>query len=191
MNQYIYKRSVVARRTGGGNSDTGPNAQVLCKDGKYVNTGQVTPERMLALAAWMDEHGLAGDLLDEKYRDPGVITQNQSHIRELFVAFLATITRDEAYHGLQKRGSNTGAVRSPDEVMQDPHLEDRAFWTDVEYPELGKTFRHPGSPAIFNGSPWRISRPAPLTGEHNEDILCGELGLSKEELAVLVKGGAA
>ena len=187
VNQYVYKGSVVLRRTGGGNSDTGPNAQVLCKDGKYVNVGQVTPERVLMLAAWMDERGLAGDLLDEKYRDPGVISENQSHIRELFVSFLATITRDEAYHGLQKRGSNTGAIRSPDEVMQDPHLEDRAFWTDVEYPEIGKTFRHTGSAAIFNGSPWRISRRAPLIGEHNEDILCGELGLSKAELAALIE----
>ena len=116
-----------------------------------------------------------------------MISENQSHIRELFVSFLATITRDEAYHGLQKRGSNTGAIRSPDEVMQDPHLEDRAFWTDVEYPEIGKTFRHTGSAAIFNGSPWRISRRAPLIGEHNEDILCGELGLSKAELAALIE----
>ena len=94
----------------------------------------------MTLAAWIDEHGLASDLLDEKYRSPGVISENQSHIRESFVNFLANLTRDEAYHDLQKRGSNTGAIRSPDEVMQDPHPEDRAFWTDVEYPELGKTF---------------------------------------------------
>ena len=104
----------------------------------------------MTLAAWIDEHGLASDLLDEKYRSPGVISENQSHIRESFVNFLANLTRDEAYHGLQKRGSNTGAIRSPDEVMQDPHPEDRAFWTDVEYPELGKTFRHTGSAAIEN-----------------------------------------
>ena len=139
----------------------------------------------MTLAAWMDEHGLESGLLDEKYWAPGVIAENQSHIREIFVNFLASLTRDEAYHGLQKRGSNTGAIRSPDEVMQDPHPEDRAFWTDVEYPELGKTFRHTGSAAIFNGSPWKISRRAPLIGEHNEEILCGELGLSKAKLAVL------
>ncbi len=190
VNQYIYKRNVIPRRTGGGNTATGPNAQVLCKDGKYVNVGQVTPERVLMLAPWMDEHGLAGDLLDEKYRDPTVIAESQSHIRGILVNFLANIPRDEAYHGLQKRGSNTGAIRSPDEVMQDPHLEDRRFWTDVEYLELGKTFRHPGPAAIFNGSPWRISRRAPLIGEHNEEVLCGELGLSKAELAVLAEGGS-
>ena len=187
VNQYIYSRSVVPRRVGGGNSATGPNAQVLCKDGKYVNVGQVTPERIVTLAGWMDEYGLAGDLLDEKYREPGAIAENQPHIRELFVKFLANLTRDEAYHGLQQRGSNTGAIRSPDDVMQDPHLEDRGFWTEVEYPEIGKTLRHPGPAAIFNGSPWRISRRAPLIGEHNEEIMCGELGLSMSELTALVK----
>ena len=49
---------------------------------------------------------------------------------ELLVNFLANLTRDEASHGLQKRGSNTEAIRSPDEVKQNPRLEDRAFWTD-------------------------------------------------------------
>ena len=189
MNQYIYKGRVVPRRTGGGNTNTGPNAQVLCKDGKYVNVGQVTPERILTLAPWLDEHGLAGDLLDEKYQDATVVAENQSHIRGIFENFLANIPRDEAYRGLQQRGSNAGAIRSPDEVMQDPHLEDRGFWTDVEYPELGKTLRHPGPGAIFNGSPWRISRRAPFVGEHNEEVLCGELGVSPAELAALAEGG--
>jgi crotonobetainyl-CoA:carnitine CoA-transferase CaiB-like acyl-CoA transferase len=174
---------------GGGNSAVGAIPQVLCKDGKYVNLNQVTPERVPALAGWMDEHGMAEDLLEEKYKDPAVIAESQSHIRELLVNFLANITRDEAYHGLQKRGYNTGAVRSPDEVLEDPHLEDRGFWTNVEYLEIGKTLRHPGPAAICNGSPWRISRRAPLIGEHNEEVLCGEMGLSKAELAVLTEGG--
>lgn len=61
-----------------------------------------------------------------------MIAENQSHIREILVNFLANLTRDEAYHGLQKRDSNTGTIQSRDEVMQDPHPKDRAFWTDVE-----------------------------------------------------------
>jgi hypothetical protein len=41
--------------------------------------------------------------------------------------------------------------------------------------------------AIYNGSPWWISRRAPLIGEHNAEILCGELGLSSGELTVLME----
>jgi crotonobetainyl-CoA:carnitine CoA-transferase CaiB-like acyl-CoA transferase len=59
----------------------------------------------------------------------------------------------------------------------------------VDYPEVGAKLRHPGPAGIFNGSPWRISRRAPLVGEHNEEVLCGELGLTRAELAVLAEGG--
>src|SRR5260370_15595651 len=44
---------------------------------------------------------------------------------------------------------------------------------------------YPGEAAIYNGSPWRISQRAPLIGEHNTQIFCDELGLSRGERCVL------
>jgi crotonobetainyl-CoA:carnitine CoA-transferase CaiB-like acyl-CoA transferase len=76
-----------------------------------------------------------------------------------------------------------------DEIIDDPHLQDRGFFVDVEHPELGRTFMYPGAPAIYSKAPWRISRRAPLIGEHNTEIFCGELGVSREELAVLAESG--
>ena len=50
--------------------------------------------------------------------------------------------------------------------------------------------RYYADPAgIYNNSPWRISRRAPLIGEHNEEIYCGELALGKTELAYLAEAG--
>ena len=60
----------------------------------------------------------------------------------------------------------------------------------MEHPELARSFTYPGEAAIYNGSPWRISRRAPLLGEHNAEIFCGELGLSRAELLVLAEGSA-
>ena len=192
VNIYIYTGKVAPRTTGrGGGISVSPKAQHLCKDGKYLNAGilnRLNPNQIQVLAEWMDEYGLADDLSDEKYQDPAVITENRPYINKLLSNFFANITRDEAYHGGQKRGFNMGAIRSPDEVLEDPHLEDRGFWTDVEYPEIGKTFRHPGPAGIFNGSPWKISRRAPLIGEHNKEILCGEFGLSEAKLTILSEG---
>ena len=150
---------------------------------------RLNPDRLRVLAQWMDGYDMAGDLMDEEYLDPKVVTENRPHINELLASFFAHITQDEAYHGVQQRDFAMGAVRSPDEVMEDPHLEDRGFWAEVEYPEVGKKFRHPGPAGIFNGSPWRISRRAPLIGENNEEVFCRELGLSRPELAVLAEGG--
>jgi len=102
---------------------------------------------------------------------------------------VANLTRDEIAHGGQERGFNWGAVRAPDELVDEGHLNDRGFWVDVDHTELGKTYKYPGAAGIYNGSPWRISRRAPLIGEHNEEILCGELGFHKTELAYLAEAG--
>ena len=72
-------------------------------------------------------------------------------------------------------------------LLDDLHLHDRGFWKEVEHPELGRSFVYPGEAAIYNGSPWRISRRAPLIGEHNTEIFCDELGLSRGELSVLAE----
>ena len=74
-----------------------------------------------------------------------------------------------------------------EQLLDDAHLRDRGFWKEVEHPELGHSFIYPGEAAIYNGSPWRISRRAPLIGEHNTEIFCDELGLSRGELSVLAE----
>jgi len=94
---------------------------------------------------------------------------------------------EEVYHSAQARGFTWGAVRTPEALLDDAHLHDRGFWKEVEHPELGRNFVYPGEAAIYNGSPWRISRRAPLIGEHNAEILCDELGLSRSELSILAE----
>ena len=194
---YIYTGEEVRRNTGRhASSRTGfsqPKSQLLCKDGKYMNASvapaRLNPKQLRALAEWMDGYGMAGDLLDDKYQDTQVIRENGEYIHKLFVEFVANRTQDEVYHGGQERGFAWGAIRTPDDLVNDGHLSDRGFWTQVEHPELKSTFTYPGHAGIYNGSPWRIYRRAPLIGEHNEEVLCKELGLSKQELSLLGENG--
>jgi formyl-CoA transferase len=76
-----------------------------------------------------------------------------------------------------------------DEILDDQHLRDRSFFTEMSHPELDRSFIYPGPAALYSQSPWRISRRAPLIGEHNAELFCGELGLSRAELAVLAEAG--
>ena len=194
---YEYTGEEVRRNTGRHASSVAsfnmPKSQLMCKDGKYINAGiapaRLTPERLRVLAEWMDSYGMAGDLLDDKYNDPQFIKDNGQNISGLFVDFVASRTQDELYHGGQQRGFAWGAIRTPDDLINDGHLEDRGFWTDVEHPELSKTFKYPGPAGIYNDSPWAISRRAPLIGEHNQEIYCDEFGIKKEELAVMTENG--
>jgi len=192
VNTYIYQGDVVLRQTGRHASVVPTElSQLQCKDGKYVNAAasRVTFREFPTLVEWMDSHGLAGDLTDERYKDSAVFEDSGDHINDVVANFAANLTRDEIAHGGQERGFNWGAVRTPDELIDEGHLNDRGFWVDVPHPELGKTFKYPGPAGIYNGSPWRISRRAPLIGEHNEDIFCGELALQKTELVYLAEAG--
>jgi len=60
---------------------------------------------------------------------------------------------------------------------------------EVEHPELGTTITYPGAFGIFSEMSPRISRRAPLIGEHNEEIYEKELGISREKLITLKQAG--
>jgi crotonobetainyl-CoA:carnitine CoA-transferase CaiB-like acyl-CoA transferase len=187
---YIYRGETLQRQTGRHHAaNPTPRTQFRAKDGTYVTaliSGGLNPRNVTNLANLMDQFGLAGDLKDPKYQDPAVIAANTSHIiDDLLANFIASLPAEEIYHAAQERGFTWGAVRAPEALLDDAHLHDRGFWKEVDHPELGRSFVYPGEPAIYNGSPWQISRRAPLIGEHNTEIFSGELGLSQAQLAVL------
>jgi benzylsuccinate CoA-transferase BbsE subunit len=191
---YIYRNEVVQRHTGRHHAPgPTPPTQFRSKDGQYVTAlvaGRLNPRYVKDLAELLDSYGLAGDLKDPKYQDAKVIEANKDHIIEELVAnFIANLPAEEVYHAAQRRGFTWEAVRAPEALLDDAHLHDRGFWKQVEHPELGRSFVYPGEAAIYNGSPWRISRRAPLIGEHNQEMFCGELGLSQQELCMLAENG--
>ncbi|HET7881796.1 MAG TPA: CoA transferase [Acetobacteraceae bacterium] len=191
---YVYRGEVLKRQTGRHHAaGTTPRTQFRASDGNYVCAllgGRLNPRFVRELAELLDGYGMAGDLKDPKYQDQAFVTENTSHIIDDLVAnFIASVPAEEAYHAAQQRGFTWGAVRAPEALLDDPHLHDRGFWKQVEHPELGRSFTYPGEVAIYSDSPWRIARRAPLIGEHNLEIFCGELGLSRGELAVLAENG--
>jgi len=189
---YVYRGEVLQRQTGRHHAVAPtPRTQFLAKDGRYVTAliaGGLNPRNVKILSELMEPYGMAVDLKDPKYQDPAVVTAHASHIiDDVLAAFIASLPADDVYHAAQERGLTWGAVRPPEALLEDPHLHDRGFWKQVEHPELGRSYTYPGEPAIFSDSPWRISRRAPLIGEHNAEIFCGELGISPTELSVLAE----
>ena len=75
-----------------------------------------------------------------------------------------------------------------DQVLEDPHVKARGVIQEMEHPTAGKV-RTPGFPVKLSRSPASIRRPAPVLGEHNEEILTQLLGYTKEEVSGLRKAG--
>jgi crotonobetainyl-CoA:carnitine CoA-transferase CaiB-like acyl-CoA transferase len=67
-------------------------------------------------------------------------------------------------------------------VMPNPQLEHRRFFQTLVHPVTGET-RYPGLPMRFSALGPHLHRsPPPTLGQHNAEILGGELGLSADEL---------
>jgi crotonobetainyl-CoA:carnitine CoA-transferase CaiB-like acyl-CoA transferase len=64
----------------------------------------------------------------------------------------------------------------------------RSFWEEVTHPIVGP-MRFPGWPMRYSSrsAPW-YQRPAPLLGQHNDEVLKA-LGMTDEELAALRADG--
>ena len=113
----------------------------------------------------------------------------RTEIRPRIVEWAKNYPREEIYHQGQAANSPFAMVNSPADVAGSDHLKSRGFFVEVEHPVAGKV-RQPGAPFIMSETPWAVERPAPTMGQHNEEILCGLIGYSKEELVKLRKEGA-
>jgi crotonobetainyl-CoA:carnitine CoA-transferase CaiB-like acyl-CoA transferase len=79
------------------------------------------------------------------------------------------------------------AALAVQDLLEAPQLKARGFFQEIDHPAAGRLI-YPGPPFRPEAMPWQAAR-APLMGEHNEEIYCGELELSREELIVLRASG--
>jgi crotonobetainyl-CoA:carnitine CoA-transferase CaiB-like acyl-CoA transferase len=80
-------------------------------------------------------------------------------------------------------------MSTPKDLLEDAQLAARDYFVPVAHPELDDVITYPGAPFKMSRTPLKISRRAPLIGEHNEEIYEKELGFSKEELNKLKATG--
>ena len=86
---------------------------------------------------------------------------------------------------LQAEGIAAAPVMDMKDVAEDPHMNGRGFFVQLEHAEVG-TQKHAGIPWKFHGTPLAIEEPAPLMGEDNDYVIKELLGRSQAELDRLV-----
>jgi crotonobetainyl-CoA:carnitine CoA-transferase CaiB-like acyl-CoA transferase len=107
----------------------------------------------------------------------------------LLAPWLTAHTKQEIYGLCREKRVPFAPVRNMEEVVNDEHLKVRDYFVEFDHPVVGKV-KYPGAPGNFSETPWAIDRPAPLLGEHNEEVYCNRLGYAREDLEELRNAGA-
>lgn len=150
-----------------------------CKDGYIL----MTPfHQWETLVEWMAGEGMAEDLIDPKWREEELRLKNLDHIIAIMKRWTKTHTTAELFELGQLMRFPWAPVCSPKEVFNSPQLGARGFFIDVNHPEVGTTMKYPALPYRFNRYSFNKSKRAPLTGEDNDHLYKGELGLSDKEI---------
>lgn len=127
-------------------------------------------------------------LTDPRFHTPRSRFDNREALREILEAWTSQRDKRAAMATLAGAGAVCGAVLDTGEVLQDPHLRARGMVQEIEHPTRG---RYPtiGCPVRLSDSPVDI-KPAPLHGQHTDEVLQHLADCSLEDIARLRATGA-
>jgi crotonobetainyl-CoA:carnitine CoA-transferase CaiB-like acyl-CoA transferase len=196
LEQTILRRMGAYRESAGG---TFTRINWPCKDG-YVNFqpggGTAGAARSVrSMLAWMTEEGMGSPELDAvNWEELGYGTARAEIMEQTVAAvapFFMTHTRNELADGALERRILLFPVATPSDILAHRQLAARDYYDQIEHPELGETVTYPGHFVKDMQDPKRVGvrRRAPRVGEHNREILGGELGLQDRDLARLSELG--
>jgi crotonobetainyl-CoA:carnitine CoA-transferase CaiB-like acyl-CoA transferase len=167
-----------------------------CKDG-YVSWffwGGVMSERTnIPLVKWMESEGMADAyILGFDWAKFGNYTTQEevNRIEAPTAEFFLAHTKAELFEGAVRTNSQVYPVSTPADILEDSQLKARDFWVKLKHPELGAEFSYPGAFVTTAEAQPRVTRRAPLIGEHNVEVYKDLLGLTREQMVLLREAGA-
>lgn len=139
--------------------------------------------------SWVEFMGNPDWASSELFADQTLRRENWDAAKAMIEEFTREHTVGEIVSACEARRIPCKPVNSAEAVVHSELLEGRHYFADVDHKEAGKV-KMPGAPYKLSETPWSVESPAPLLGQHNQEVYCGRLGYSKEELVVLREGGA-
>ena len=180
----LHYQGPAAARTGNRNAVLAPYNLFTVRDG-HIMLMCTTDEQWQRLLAAMGREELASD---PRFAKNKARMQNLAATEAVVSEWTEQHTRAEVFDAAKRAGVAAAAVRSLQEVMNDPHMHERGMLRTVDHPDLG-TVILPSSPIRYDEQRGPELRPSPGLGAQNAEIYGGWLGLSAEELSALKADG--
>ncbi|MDH3599316.1 MAG: CoA transferase, partial [Candidatus Tectomicrobia bacterium] len=127
--------------------------------------------------------------LDEMTDDPRFATnQARNQNRETLIHKLQEVFLTKPYEEWEDlfaaHGIPVGAINTIDSVVEHPQLQAREAIVEVDHPVAG-TVNMVGVPVKLSETPGRVRMPAPLLGQHTDEVLQHYLELNEAEITAL------
>ncbi|MEM1431932.1 MAG: CaiB/BaiF CoA-transferase family protein [Pseudomonadota bacterium] len=123
------------------------------------------------------------------YDDPGTLFDRRDEVWQRLAAITSTFTTEALIEALLAADIWCGEVRSHLQAAEDPQVRHLGLIQEYVHPNAGSV--KVVGPAIgMSVTPPGIRRPAPLVGEHTQEILASR-GFSEAEIAALLENGVA
>ena len=187
IHQFSFTGVNGGRGGGGGQKQVMDSMHLKTKD-RFVTLATAGTRGKDPLDVWGDFLG-EPKLKDPKWKSRQTRAQEWEELRDLVESKLMAQGSYEFLEEAMAQFLVVGVVQSPLDVVNCVQLEERSSWSVLDHPEVGR-LKYPGGGFITNyGNPVEGGKPAPLLGQHNQEVYCKQLGLSQEELIALKSSG--
>ena len=150
----------------------------------YIYTSRANPLHWQRLLELIGREDLIGD---PAYATGAVRAEREEEIDEMISNWTQQYDKHEAMRLIGAAGIPAGAVLDTNELQNDPDFERRGIMQVMSHPTNGN-FKMPAWPVLHDGATPPLS-PAPLLGEHIEDVLVNWLKIDEAALSELRSDG--
>jgi benzylsuccinate CoA-transferase BbsF subunit len=152
---------------------------------EWVSIACGSDEEWAALCRAMERPDLAADA---RFTTIAVRKQNEDALEAEITAWTSGRDRWQITRALQAAGVAAFPAMTSKDLVEDAHLRGRGIFVELEHPEVGVR-THVGVPWQMSGTSCAVERPAPLLGQHTDEVLRGVLNMSEAEIAGLRERG--
>ena len=177
---YTYMGAIKGRRPVRG---SGFEELMPARDGYVVPSVQGSqPWPVVAELIGMEE------LKDERFATGAGRIEHGEELKQLLIKGLANWDRKPLFQESGERRLVFGMAQDAGDLLECQHLRERGFFVELDHPVAGRA-EYPGMGPKLSAMDFEFRYPAPLLGQHNTEIYCGELGYTPAELVNLRAAG--
>ena len=170
---------------GGAHPSITPFQGFQTKDGQWV-IAAIGNDKL-----WAQYCDLLGrrDLIDHpKFKTNPLRCDNRRELIPILQGEMQKKTAQEWFDIFERNAIPYSPINTLKQICEDPHIAHRKMLVEIDQPIVGK-MRVCASPLKLSETPGEVYSPAPMLGEHSEQVLRDVLGYSRQKIAQLKEEG--